>query len=149
MVTVIFDWKRTLYDPETKQLIDGALDLLDFLKQQGVQVVLIGKGSDDMYGEVERLGITPYFDQIIFREASKDTSQFTPFIDKNRPEQTIVIGDRARGEIAIGNELGATTIWIRQGKFSSELPIGTVQQPVHTVSSLRDAYKILSTLVSV
>lgn len=28
---VIFDWKRTLYDPDTKKLVDGALDLLEFM----------------------------------------------------------------------------------------------------------------------
>ena len=27
----------------------------------------------------------------------------------------IVIGDRVRGEISIGNELNYTTVWIKQG----------------------------------
>jgi len=50
--TLIFDWKRTLYDPDTKTLIKGALDLLEYLKNKNIPMVLIGKGKEDMNEEV-------------------------------------------------------------------------------------------------
>lgn len=33
---VIFDWKRTLYDPESKQLIDGAVEILKAIKDKNI-----------------------------------------------------------------------------------------------------------------
>lgn len=146
MTTIISDWKQTLYNPEAKQLIDGAQELLDFLKQKNAQIVLIGKGSQDMYDEVARLQVETYFSEILFRDESKSTAQFAPFFT-NDPASTYVIGDRIKGEITVGNELGATTIWVRQGKFANETPETHSEQPTYTVSSLAEAQGLLTTLL--
>jgi len=61
MYTIIFDWKRTLYDAESKKLIDGALNILKFLTTKWSKVILIGKGGDEMYQEVKRLKVEEYF----------------------------------------------------------------------------------------
>lgn len=61
--TIIFDWKRTLYDPDTGVLIEGALDFLEYLKNKNIPMVLIGKGGEDMNEEVDRLGVRYYFKQ--------------------------------------------------------------------------------------
>ncbi len=39
---------------------------------------------------------------------------------KGDPKKTIFIGDRVRSELEIGNKLGATTIWVKQGIFADE-----------------------------
>lgn len=147
MSTYILDWKRTLYNPDTFELIDGAAELLDFLsKEDGSTLILVGKGSDDMHSEVKRLGVEHYFADIKFQEGDKDRSLFVEFVDKDDPKGTFFIGDRARSELAVGDSLGATTVWVKQGKFSDELPEDPVYSPTYTVSSLREAYALLENL---
>lgn len=147
MATYILDWKRTLYNPDTAELIEGAIKLLDYLSRRNdSKLILVGKGSDDMHREVKRLGVGNYFADIKFQEGDKDTSLFIEFIDKNDPKNTVFVGDRARSELAVGNSLGATTIWVKQGKFSEELPIDPVYVPTHTVGSLGEALKLIKKL---
>lgn len=138
MYTIIFDWKRTLYDPEYKKLTEGAIDILKFLTTKWSKVILIGKGETDMYQEVKRLKVEKYFSKIIFQEGKKDMKVFSKFVSIKNPKLTIVVGDRVRSEIEIGNMLNATTIWIKQGKFSKELPLNKFQEPTFTFNSLID-----------
>lgn len=136
MYTIIFDWKRTLYDPESKKLITGALKILKLLTTKWSKVILIGKGGDEMYQEVKRLKIKKYFSKIIFQEGKKDMMIFSQFISIKNPRLTMVVGDRVQSEIEIGNTLKATTIWIKNGKFSEELPLSKIQEPTFTLNSL-------------
>jgi FMN phosphatase YigB (HAD superfamily) len=141
--SVIFDWKRTLYNPDDKTLIDGGLEVLALLKQKKIPVVLIGKGNNDMYEEVERLGIKDFFSDIVFREGEKESNMFTAYISKTNPRETLFIGDRVRSELEVGNRLGVTTIWIRQGKFAEEDPLHDGQKPTIIVNSLVELKEFL------
>lgn len=143
---VIFDWKRTLYDPDEKALIDGALDILMYLQKKDIPLVLIGKGGEDMYQEVERLGVKPYFTKIIFQEGKKDVNLYTPYINTESPQETLFIGDRVRSELAVGNSIGATTIWVKQGKFANEEPEQESQKPTYTIGTLNEALKVVQSL---
>lgn len=143
MYKIIFDWKRTLYDPDSKKLIKGTLDLLKFLKQKGINVILIGKGGYEMNQEVKRLKVKKYFTKIIFQEDKKSKKLFTPFISKRNPKLTIFVGDRVRSELKIGNQLNATTIWIKQGRFSKELPLNNNQNPTYIINSIPELTKLI------
>lgn len=138
MYTIIFDWKRTIYDPESKQLIEGAINILKFLTTKWSKVILIGKGGEAMLQEVKRLKVEQYFSKIIFLEGKKDMKVFSEFVSIKNPKLTMIVGDRIRSEIEIGNKLNATTIWIKQGKFSGELPVSKRQEPTFSVNSLAD-----------
>lgn len=102
------------------------------------KVILIGKGGDEMYQEVKRLKAEEYFSKIIFQEGKKDMKVFSEFVSIKNPKLTMIIGDRVKSEIEIGNKLNATTIWIKNGKFSEELPLNKIQEPTFTFSSLTD-----------
>ncbi len=141
---IIFDWKRTLYDPDQQTLIDGARELLEYLKNQGIPMVLIGKGGDDMNEEVTRLGVKGYFQKVVFAQGDKDPNVFAAQIKDSK--KTLLIGDRVRSELEIGNNLGATTIWVKQGKFAEELPENATQKPDYTVSSLNDCQDLLKSI---
>lgn len=147
MKTVIFDWKRTLYSPEEKGLIDGAIDILSFLKQKGIYLAVVGNGNTDMYEEVERLGVKDYFNHVAFREGTKDAELFEEVVDKEDADQTVFIGDRVRSELEVGNILGYRTIWVKQGKFAIETPENKDQEPSYTVSSLQEAQALVATLL--
>lgn len=136
MKIVIFDWKRTLYDPDNKVLMKGALEVLSLLKKKNIPLVLVGKGNHEMHDEVEKLGVRKYFLRVDFREGPKQPGFFTDYIDKKSPQETIIVGDRIQSELEIGNTLGATTIWVKQGKFSKEKPQTKKQTPSYIVHSL-------------
>ncbi len=144
---IIFDWKRTLYDPDSKTLIDGANELLETLSQTGAPLFLIGKGEEEMYREADRLGVSRYFDGIRFVEGEKDPAYFAPYIDRFNPSATYVIGDRTRSELQAGKSLGATTIWVRQGKFAGELPTPETS-PDHEISSLTGLNELLQKIIA-
>lgn len=143
---IIFDWKRTLYDPDNKVLTEGVLSLLEFINSKNIPMVLIGKGGEDMQREVDRLKVGKYFRQIVFAEGEKDPQVFIPFISRDDPKRTVFIGDRVRSELEIGKKLGATTIWVKQGKFAAEEPENNDQQPNYIVSSLKDCLKLILSL---
>lgn len=143
MYTVIFDWKRTLYNPDSKTLIEGTLRLLKYLKQTNINIILIGKGGEEMYQETKRLKIQKYFSKIIFQKGKKNKKIFFPFVSKKNPELTLVIGDRVRSELKIGNQLKTTTIWIKQGKFSKERPLNKNQKPKYIVFSVFELLEFL------
>lgn len=144
--TIIFDWKRTLYDPDQQVLIDGAVQLLNLIKSKNITIVLIGKGGADMKQEVDRLKAGKYFRHTVFAEGEKDSQVFLPYISKSNPKETIFIGDRVRSELVIGNNLGATTIWVKQGKFANEEPEDKTQEPGYIVRSLTECLKLLQKL---
>jgi ribonucleotide monophosphatase NagD (HAD superfamily) len=136
--SIIFDWKRTLYDPDSRSLIAGAKEVLELARQNNIPLVLIGKGGDDMQAEVDRLGVREFFTDVIFREGSKDANLFESKVSKEDPRNTLFIGDRVRSELAIGTMLHVTTIWIRQGKFAGEEPENEAQKSAYTFSSLAE-----------
>jgi len=138
--TIIFDWKNTLYDPESKQLLPGVSQLLTFLKREEIPLMLISKGTSEMMGEVQRLDIADFFTKVIFLTAQKTQENFTEFITEN-PKDTWFVGDRIDSEIHIGKQLGATTVWLKRGPFAKVTP-SDVDMPSFIVSSLDEVYTL-------
>jgi FMN phosphatase YigB (HAD superfamily) len=143
MTSCIFDWKRTLYDPDTGQLIQGARPVLELLTSHRVPCILIGKGDPEMEAKVSSFQVRQFFQQVIFSGNEKDALVFKSFVHKTIPKSTVIIGDRTRSEIEIGNRLGTTTIWVKQGKFRTEEPLSLNQKATYTVSSLSELYALL------
>ncbi|MFA5791717.1 MAG: HAD hydrolase-like protein [Candidatus Paceibacterota bacterium] len=140
---IIFDWKRTLYNPDDGTLIEGAKEILEVLQHKNIPLTLIGKGNADMYREVKRLEVEKYFSNIIFQDGLKENSLFEPYISKDDPSSTFFIGDRVKSELAVGKSLGATTVWVRQGKFSMEEPENENQMPDYVVTTLIEVKDLL------
>ncbi len=141
--TIIFDWKRTLYNPDDGTLINGTKEILESLQHYNISLILIGKGGSEMYAEVKRLGVEQYFSNIVFQEGAKEDSLFKPYISKEDPSTTLIVGDRVRSEIMVGKSLGATTVWFRQGKFSGEEPENDNQKPDYIITALIEVAGLL------
>ena len=144
---VIFDWKQTLYDPESGELIVGAKDVLSYLKQRKATLYLVGKGADDMHDAVVRLKVKPYFKDVLFVGIEKHPDHFKRYIDESDSSKTLIIGDKLNSEIEIGNLIGATTIQVRQGKFAGDKPETKHQNPDMIVSSLPELLTLLDSYV--
>ena len=79
------------------------------------------------------------WDRVVFylKRTWYDPDNYRPFMP------AVVIGDRVRSELAVGKSLGATTIWVKQGKFAEEGPENDQQQPDNIVSSLHACATLL------
>lgn len=137
---IIFDFYRTLYDPDIEDLMPDSLMVLKSLWQSNFELILITRKEQGRPELIESLDIDKYFSQIL---QVNEKGRALQKVIKSHPERSfVVIGDRAHEEIVIGNKLGTKTIWLRAGKFASELPESF--KPTHTVNSLIEILPLLS-----
>lgn len=136
---IIFDYNRTLFNPETESLYLGVLDLLKELSKRH-KLYLISRFEASRLGRVKELNIEQYFQQVFFVE-DKTLELFNQFVEQD--EKTIVIGDRLCDEIFLGNKLGFTTIWLKQGKFASEEVKNKDEEPNFIVNDIRKINDII------
>jgi len=59
------------------------------------------------------------------------------------PTEVVVVDDRMRRGIAWGNAHGATTIWLRRGRFAAELPDAATGPPTYTIGAGEEIATIL------
>lgn len=139
---IIFDFNRTVFDPEQNILINGALDTLEYLRQNSYRLFLLSrkeKGRKDM---IYNTGIAGYFECIKITEA-KCLNDFYKLKIFAPEEDWYVVGDRVRDEIRLGNQAGMTTIWFQSGVYASELPTSIEEIPKHIIYSLNEIIKII------
>jgi FMN phosphatase YigB (HAD superfamily) len=145
--TIIFDWGRTLYDPEIQSLDKSVPSLLERLKEKYnfVIVSLAKDGNIQKRTElIKKYNIEKYFIKIVFTIDDKEKA-YTETVNQLAlsPKNTIIIDDRVVRGIAWGNMFGATTIWLKKGKFSTELPNEQTGQPTFTIKDFAELKDIL------
>jgi FMN phosphatase YigB (HAD superfamily) len=139
MNTIIFDFNRTLYNPDQGMLIPGAELVLQELTRRKFKLCLISYGTKEKRKLIHNLGIEKYFDRIIVTP-KKSIEDFKQCFGK---EAGIVVGDRVKEEICIGNMLGAKTIWVQSGKYGVEVPEIKEEQPTHTVQDIQEVLTLV------
>lgn len=140
---IILDFNRTLYDSDSSQLLDDALDFLkDYNKVYSL--ALIGKGDEKRASLINDLDIKKYFKYIKLKE-KKEVSDFIECLKELKFDRKDVwsIGDRIKKEIVLSNQIGIKTIWLKNGKFSNELPSCEEEKPTFTASSFKEIRKII------
>jgi putative hydrolase of the HAD superfamily len=142
--SIILDFNRTIYNPDTKRLIPYASHVLRIVKARGYTLYLITRAEPSRKALLQSLGITNYFAEIIISNKSKKDFEYILSKQNVDKQQTFVVGDRVRKEIRFGNILGLTTIWIKAGKFANELPRFSTEQPTKIITQLRELTKILT-----
>lgn len=141
---IVFDFNRTIYNPETGRLAPSARFVLQTLLQRGFTLYLISRAGQSKKQIIDKFGLRKYFDHILLvREKNKESFKRLVNLKLVIHESSFVIGDRVREEIAIGNILSLQTIWVRIGKFSDELPQKKIEQPKYIINALKDVLKII------
>ncbi len=143
MKAAIFDYNRTLFDPEQGSLFPCVIDVLELIKKR-IKLAVMAKGGTARLKQIEEFGLPRYFDVMIINQ-KKDLNGFKTCFEELgvMPEETYVIGDRILKEIKFGNELGAVTIWFRNGKFKDELPKNKKEAPNYTITNFKDLLKVI------
>lgn len=141
MTNIIFDYNRTLYNPDEHKLYDGVYELLEKL-QMKFSLFLYSYNELGRDKFMKDSKIEKFFKSIALVDKKTEETMhnlITPFPAKT----TLVVGDSLRDEIRIGNELGYETIWLKKGKFSNETPRTEKEKPTYIISELEEVVEIL------
>ncbi len=143
-IVVVFDFNRTLYDPDTKALLPGVMQLLDELKARSVPMYLVSKADESRPQLLGELGLEGFFADSFFVER-KDPALFLEITRRANvhPKDTYVIGDYLHKEIRSGNQSGMKTIWLKRGKFADLKPESETDVPWRTVEEMNDVLELI------
>lgn len=138
---IIFDYYRTLYTPEEKEVKKETQELLQRLKDKGMRLALISKKEQ---GREEEIESSSFFSFVCFCEEKKgaDLENACRALQVHKDE-TIVVGDRIRKEITVGNQAGIRTVWLKKGKFADEVPITKSEEPTYIIKELIEVEKVI------
>lgn len=105
---------------EKKNIIKGAIDVLDYLKSKGYKLIILSNGFKEMQGiKLENAGMTNYFDAVVLSDhlgknkPHPDIFKHALSISKSANNETIMIGDNINTDI-----LGAKNSFIDQIWFN-------------------------------
>ncbi len=125
-------------------LIDGAIDLLDYLKPKYRMYILSNGFTEVQHKKIENSGLKPYFDKVFLSEdaqINKPHPAIFTYALKNsnsRRNQTIMIGDSWDADIVGARNSKIAQIWLNPHKLE---PVGF--EPTFTVGSLAEIKEIL------
>lgn len=126
------------------KLIDGTIELLDYLKPKYRLHILSNGFREVQYKKIENAGLAPYFDKIILSEDAginkPHPDMFTHALKNtnSRRDQTVMIGDSWEADIAGAYNSRIAQIWFNPGQIA---PKGF--EPTHTVRRLVEIKDIL------
>jgi len=145
---IIFDWGRTLYDPERSRLFPETKSVLANLskKYKLAIVSLVSEGTvTDRSKLLKAQGVDRYLSSVMFSPLQKNTSYVGTLRKlKVRPREVAIVDDRVVRGIRWGNRYGCITVWLRRGKFKDELPTNDVDSPMFTIMNLNELLAILA-----
>ncbi len=104
---------------QTGTLAPGAIETLKTLRSRGIRLAMITNGASDLQrSKIERFGFAPYFDNILiegeFECGKPDERVFRYSLEKLKvkPEDTWMVGDDLKFDIAPCKKLGIHSLWI-------------------------------------
>lgn len=140
---IIFDFNRTLFDPEKKQLFKGVINILEKLSKS-YKLALISSGSQKRGKIISNLGLEKYFTKVlVISEKKQKYFQNCAKTLNCKFNEVLVVGDRVKSEIKTVNSSGMISVWLKKGKFASELPKTLEEKPNFIILSLSGITKIL------
>lgn len=125
-------------------LIDGAMELLDYLRPKYRMHILSNGFREVQYKKIQNSGLKPYFDKIIL---SEDAGANKPHRDifthalkctNSRRAETLMIGDSWDADIVGARNSRIAQIWFNPTDIASD-----GFEPTHTVKTLMQIKTIL------
>ena len=136
---IIFDYNRTIFDPEKNELYSGVLQLLEKLSLAH-ELFLVSMNELGRKNTIKKLNIEKFFKKIVFTN-KKDTELFLSLVGNTK--NVLIVGDSINNEILIGNNLRITTILIKRDKFSNEKPNSINTIPDFTILEMNELEEII------
>lgn len=142
---ILFDFNRTLYDPDQGTFFAGVRTMLEGFKTQGLKQGVVSFGGAEKEKLIQDLGLDRLVDWYM-AVPEKTAEVFLSFLQKFdlKPSETSVVGDLVNSEIRIGRELGMKTVWLKAGKFAGEVP---EVEPDFVINQIADLGQIVLELM--
>lgn len=123
------------------------LNVFKVLIAQEIPIVVLSTGNFVYQrSKIHQLGLTDVVDNIYVANAVEGKKELFEKIlieyDVS-PEEVVMIGDRRDGEVLVGVEAGAPTIWFKYGKYNTE---GDAPEGAHTVESYKEVLELIPEL---
>ena len=136
-----------MYNPDADALYEGVSELINDLAKRYTLVLVSLAKSDTPQGrrqKIQESGIAQYFKMILVGGEDKNEMYEKVLTDmKIKSEEVLIVDDRTVRGIAWGNRRGATTVWLRRGKFADELPTKETGNPTFTINDVRELKEYL------
>lgn len=126
------------------KLIDGAIDLLDYLKPKYRMHILSNGFREVQFKKIENSGLRPYFDKIILSEdanINKPHPDIFTYALKNtnsRRVETLMIGDSWEADIVGARNSRIAQLWFNPAGLPAQ-----GFQPTYTVKTLQEIKELL------
>lgn len=126
------------------RLVEGTLDLLDYLKPRYRMHILSNGFREVQYKKIENSGLKPYFNKIILSEDAginkphPDMFNYALKTTNSRRSETVMIGDSWDADIVGAYKSRIAQIWFNP---ADEVPSGF--EPTYTVRTLAEIKNIL------
>lgn len=121
MRAIIWDFRNTIYNPDTQEFEEGALEILEkYFGKYKMVIITSTPARERRIQLIKDLGIDKYFEEIIVGVKTPELFQSICEELCVKLEEVYVIGDSYNSEIRVGNELGMKTIWFRHGNPDEE-----------------------------
>ena len=142
MEVLLHTYENTLM--RNLQLKEGAIPLLETLKQQGKQVVIITEGPQDSQERtVAALGLGPYFDRLVTTNkfgVAKIDGLFSKALEMVgvKSEEVVMVGDSWDRDVVPAVEAGIKCVWLAEKDEGGEriVALGGEEKRVMVVDSL-------------
>lgn len=140
---IIFDFLRTIYDPDKREFVEDAIEVLKILRRTNKIVLYTSReGDKNRENILINNGIYDYFDEVYLVESKKaeDLERIALELkfDKN---EVLVVGDRVQGEIFLGNKVKFKTVWFKNGKYENVHPENKNEKPNYLIYGLKELLK--------
>lgn len=130
---------------ECTVLMDGAVDVIHFLRSKGLKLGLITNGSvHSQHAKIDRVGIRHHFDTIVVsgevQVKKPDRKIFEIALDRLRvePGTSLYVGDHPGNDIQGARDAGLTTVWLEGFR---EWDVQEIQ-PHYTIRELKELIKM-------
>jgi len=130
-----------LYMKETKDPIKISKETLDALKTRGIKMDLISlsKNPDARKVQIKEADLEHFFDCVIVDTEKSEVQYFACMHLMNSDVRTtLIVDDRTRRGIKIGNAISCQTAWIERGDYAHELPNEETGQPTYTIKTVNE-----------
>lgn len=144
--TIIFDFGRTLFNPDTGTLFPDTIETLEKLEQKGIKMgllsVAITEDTTQRLDELEDLGLIRFFQSVDIVPRNTQGKDFTNVLKGLDVDgdfsKCMVVGDNLKREIESGNKIGAYTVWTKQNLSDDWRPQNEMQIPKETISDIKE-----------
>jgi len=139
--------REFLFQTTTKKLlIDGAIDLLEYLRPRYRLFILSNGFHEVQMKKLENSGLAPYFDKVIlsedaaFNKPQKGIFDYALRSTNSRKQESLMIGDAWTSDISGAKNAHIDQLWFNPKHLQ---PKDTSSPPTYTVYKLQEIKTIL------